>query len=162
MGGSKRASEWPISESWVSANWHEKGGIVHGALTRTHPSGKTAAALFEVDLADRGVVSVKKFTDAHPAEVQQELVRRSSDAAQMHVTEPELIAKLVRDARAYGEKRGHEQPKGIGDAMSLFPDVDPEMCPHTFLTGDPLDDEVTDEIAKGGLWSSFKRRVGLS
>ena len=160
MGVNTRAAEWPLSESWISQNWHEQGATVHAMLTRTHPSGRMAAAVFEVDLAEKGVVSASVLSDAHPAEVQQELAKRSTDLSGMQVVEPELVVKLVREGSLFGEVNGHAQPADIGPGLALFPDVDAKHCPHAIHTGLPSDASASGG-SEDGLWASLKRRVGL-
>ncbi len=159
-GRNTRAAEWPLSESWISQNWHEQGAHVHAMLTRTHASGRMAAAVFEIDLAERGVLNAAVLTDAHPAEVQQQLARNSTDLSGMQVVEPELIMKMVREADLFGETNGHRQASDIGAGLALFPDVDAKDCPHAILTGKVT--ETSGEQAKsGGIWSTIKRTVGL-
>lgn len=160
-GRNTRAAEWPLSESWVSGNWHEVGATVQCMLTRTHPSGRMAAAVFEVDLAERGVVTADVLTDAHPAEIQQQLSRRSTDLTAMQVCEPELVLKIVREGRRHGEAQGHSQPADIQTAMALFPDVDADVCSHAIHTGKATASGTGESAASGGLWDSFKKRIGL-
>ncbi len=159
-GRNTRVAEWPLSESWISQNWHEQGAHVHAMLTRTHASGRMAAAVFEIDLAERGVVNADVLTDAHPNEVQQQLARNSSDLSSMQVVEPELIMKMVREADVFGQSNGHRQASDIAAGLSMFPDVDALDCPHAILVGKVS--ETTGTPAKsGGIWSTIKKTVGL-
>jgi hypothetical protein len=159
-GRNTRAAEWPLSESWISQNWHEQGAHIHAMLTRTHTSGRMAAAVFEIDLAERGVVNASVLTDADPAEVQQQLARNSTDLSSMQVVEPELIMKMVREADLFGETNGHKQAADISKGLGLFPDVDARDCPHAILVGKPSESTGT-EAKSGGLWSTIKKTVGL-
>jgi hypothetical protein len=155
-----RPGAWPLSEAWISQNWHERGATVHGALTRTHATGRVAAAVFTVDLAERGVVDVQKLVNVHPAEFQAELMRRSADLNQLQVCEPELVARMIQDARSFGAANGHAQPRDLDAALELFPDVDPSRSRHAPHLGDPAA-PVGEEAPATGLWASLKRRVGL-
>lgn len=159
-GRNTRAAEWPLSESWISQNWHEQGAHVHAMLTRTHPSGRMAAAVFEIDLAERGVINAAVLTDAHPAEVQQQLARNSTDLSGMQVVEPELIVKMVREADLFGETNGHSQASDIGAGLALFPDVDARDCPHAILVG-KAPQASESPASTGGIWSRLKKTVGL-
>jgi hypothetical protein len=156
VGSGKNVADWPLGEAWIGSNWPEQGARVHAALTRRHASGRVAAAIFDVDLKDRGVVDVKILKDVHPAELAQALSQRSTESTPLHVTEPALVAKLVREGAAHGELGGHPQPD-VDEALGLFPDVNPKAATQAILVGDT----PPPPPPKEGLWTSLKRRIGL-
>ena len=151
---------WPVGECYVSSNWYERGAHVHAGFTRVHEDGRHAAAFFEVDLADAGVIACVAKAGLAEANVQGELVRRSSEDRPMLVIEPELVVKLVEAGAAWGAKRGSKLPPAYDKGQRLFGDVRGADSPHEILCGTE-DDPAADPVVEAGMFAAFKRRLGL-
>ena len=134
-GGFSAAADWPLGECYASATWYEQGAHVIAAFTRTHPSGRTAVAWFEVDLAERGVVGVHTGVVPQAEQALGFIGQYTSDEEPVLESTPELVAKLVLAAAAHGRAGGHAQPSDLAEATSLFRGVDPEGCTHDILVG---------------------------
>ena len=115
-------ADWSLGVAWASENWIEQGAQVAAVFSRRRPDGHVNAALFELDLADKGVVSAKVMSNLSDDRLLGEVGRRSEKT--MHEVSPHLVARLVREASGFGESRGHAQPKALSDALALMGDVD--------------------------------------
>jgi len=156
----EEAATWPVGECYVSSNWHERGAHVHAGFTRTHADGRRAAAFFEIDLAERGVIGCAAKMGLAEASIQGELVRRSSDEKPMLAIEPELVVKLVKAGAAWGAQRGGSLPPAYEKGLRLFGTVDGATCPHEIRCGTE-EDPAPAPAPTGGMFASFKRRLGL-
>jgi hypothetical protein len=119
-----RGAAWSVGPAWVSQGWHEQGAQVHAVFSRRRPDGHSSAALFEIDLAEKGVVAVKVISNASDDRLLGEVGRRSTEERAMQETSPDLVARLVREASAWGEQHGHAQPGHLKEAVDLMGDVD--------------------------------------
>lgn len=128
-------AHWPIGECYLGDGWYERGAHVHAVFTRRSADGQVAAAFFEVDLAERGVVEATSFGNGTDANVQAELVRRSTDEQALATSDPDRVAKLVTTAAAFGAERGHPLPAGYARAIGVFGDLDPDTCRDDILCG---------------------------
>jgi len=151
---------WPLGECYISSNWHERGPLVHAGFTRVHTDGRKAAAFFEVDLADKGVLDCVAKAGLQEANIQGELVRRSSDDNPMLVIEPELVVKLVEAGAAWGKSRGNALPPAYDKGHRLFGSVRGGDSPHEILCGTEEAPAPAPEAADG-MFASFKRRLGF-
>lgn len=132
------AERWPVGECYLSENWHEHGAHVHAAFVRNHSDGRLAAAFFEVDLREAGVIEVLARGGVSLGGVQGEMARRSELAGHaMLVAEPALVAKVVRTGLAWGRSRGRPDPDGLDEALGLLGELDGSDAPEAILTGDP-------------------------
>jgi hypothetical protein len=152
------ASDWPVGECYISEHWHERGAQVHAVFSRRHTGGAVAYAHFEVDLTERGVI------EASDHRVDQEQLLHAqlagwSERKAMVVAEPALVVKLVTEGKAYGRENGHRPPKGYGDAISLFGEVDPGSCTHIIDVGEADTDEVPKK--KESWLGGLKKRFGM-
>lgn len=154
------ASSWPVGECYLSSNWHERGAEVHAGFTRIHADGRRAAAFFEIDLAKKGVVGCVAKAGLSDANIQGELVRRSSDERPMLVMEPELVVKLVEAAAAWGASHGGSLPPAYANGLKLFGSVKGADSPHEIRCGTE-EDPAPPPPAAEGMFSAFKRRLGL-
>jgi hypothetical protein len=149
-GGLDKAVHWPIGECYLSSNWHEQGAQVHAAFVRTHPSGRSAVAMMEVDLAHRGVVSCEVGIVPGLDHVRALLMERS-DPYPMLETSPAQVVAVVEAGVAHGATEGATPPKGYADARNLFGDVDAEDSPHEVLVGAP----AAKDAPKSGWFSKL-------
>lgn len=146
-------SNWPVSQCYIGASWHEQGANVHAVLTRYHDEGRLVAAHFEVDLADRGVISASHRSDWQAGEFEAWIGQLGEDVEPMEVCEAGLIVKLVNAAATLNA----DPPKGYAQALALIWDIEPEG--PEFLVGP----EPTEETEKPGtsFWGGLKGKLGL-
>ncbi len=149
-----RAAGWPVHEVYVSEGWHEQGPRVRAILSRMRDDGRLAAAIFEVDLRERGVVEARLELDWQVPDLQRALVPASEEEA-LVACDPELVVKLVRVGARHGEDRGHRQAAGLERAEQLFGDLDPADCRQDILVGEEPPPAASGR--PGGLMASIKR-----
>ena len=134
--GLRDANRWPVSECYLSDNWYDQGARVHAVFSRAREVGPAAFAQFEIDLAERGVVSVR--TGVVPSlDHVRGLCVDLADKHAMLDTSPAQVVKVVRAAAEHGRSGGHGTPKGYEEAVRLFAGVDPDLAPHDVLVGEP-------------------------
>lgn len=149
---------WPIADCYISQNWPDQGPTIHAVLTRKHAGGTVAAALFEIDLAEKGVLSAELMIGVEPIRLYAELERRSQPISLLIVDEG-MVVKAVQEGSAFGVKQGHPQPENLAEVMALFGDAKP--APQQLLTGTGKKSasEATEE--GGGFFSSLRRKLGF-
>jgi hypothetical protein len=140
------AAGWPVHECWATEEWYEQGARVHVTFARRHESGRVAAAFFDVDLAEAGVVQASWRDDLTEQGYRYEVSERAQERV-MREVEPALAVKIVQEGLAWGERRGHDQAEGAARAMALFGDVRASKARDAVLTGRP--DVVEREPRKG-------------
>lgn len=124
-------ASWPVSECYLSQNWHEHGPRLQAVFTRAASDGRVAAAFFELDLAEEGVVDVLFRAPVSEQGVLGEVARRSESLGEpLQVDDALRVRKAVEAARELGG-----DPPGLADALALFGDLDPRACSDTFLIG---------------------------
>lgn len=151
-GGLDKAVHWRLDECYLSSNWHEQGAHVHAAFVRSHPSGRSAVAMIEIDLAHRGIVACEVGIVPSLEHVQALIMERSEPYPMLETSAPQVVA-VAESAAAHGASHGATPPRSYLDAQRLFGDVDPEDSPHEVLVGEP----EAEETPKGG-W--FSRLLG--
>lgn len=156
----EQASRWPMWDCWASQNWHEQGAHIYCCFARKHDDGTVAAAFFELDLAERGVVEVGTKAPSSQGEVHAELARLAGDDTPIVGVDPTLVVKLVDTARDFGEKRGHVQPSGLAHARRLFGGVRGSKNKSEILVGEP-DPNAPPPKASGGWFAGVKSALGL-
>ncbi len=154
------AALWPVGECYVSSNWFERGVVVQAGFTRVHSDGRKAAAFFEVDLADKGVIACVAKAGLTEAHIQGELVRRSSEETPMLLIEPELVVKLVETGADWGSGRGNKLPPAFDKGQRLFGDVRSADCAHEILCGTE-DEPAPAAPPSDGMFAALKRRLGM-
>lgn len=149
-------SGWPIHEAWISADWFEWERKIHAMVTRKHADGALAYALFEVDLADEGLVSCKTETGVGEGNVQQALLDRSQTTG-MVLTTPPNVLRLVQDALDWRRRRKLADPKGLAEALDMLDGVDVEDARFDYLFGHEDEEEATADMpARQGLWDKVR------
>jgi hypothetical protein len=146
-GGWSAAARWPVGECFLEPSWHEQGARTRAAFVRSHPSGRSAVALFEVDLTEVGIVDGRTHL-VDRVEQAQALVADFGGEDAMLVTSPEQVVAVLLAAEAHGRTHGHTPPRAFQDAASLWADIDPEAAPHEVLVGRP-----PEPASGGGFWS---------
>ncbi|MCB9760222.1 MAG: hypothetical protein H6739_10340 [Alphaproteobacteria bacterium] len=151
----QEAAGWDLADAYVSEDWHAQGPRVWAVFARQHSSGSMAAAIFDVDLRERGVVSAELRVGIPEGELHMELARLSQTKAMM-IVEAGLVVKVVKEGLAHGESRGVAQPEEAAEAMTLFAGVEPSYQDVLVGAEPPPPPEP-----EGGLFSSIKRKLGL-
>ncbi len=158
----KQAGTWPMWEAWATEDWYERGAHVHVCFSRKHDDGRIAAAFFELDLADKGILDATARTDATVQAVRMELGRRSGDEKAMVEVEPDLVVKLVDTAHHWGEKHGHPVPSSFQRARGVFGSTSGRHCDHEIRCGTHDPNEAPAASGQDGWFSKLKQAVGLS
>lgn len=149
----------PLSDCFISEHWHEQGPTIVGAVSRSHPNGRITAALFTVDLAEKGVTGAELVRDIEVDQLPALLSRRGGESAVVECA-PALVARAVADGLALGEANGHHPVRAYSEAAVLLEGIDPADCPHEMLTG-PAEAQAQPEPKKPGLLAGLKKRLGL-
>jgi hypothetical protein len=155
------ASGWPLHECWASPDWHERGVTVQAVLVRRHPSGRYAAAFFEVDLQDQGVLSSRVVVGLEEPNLNFELGKASSEDDPLVVVEAALVRKLVETGAEWGQSRDHGPKGDYRKACQLFGDVNVDDWPHDILVGGEEEDLEEADTEEPGFFFKLKRRIGL-
>jgi hypothetical protein len=154
-----QAGRWPIGECYLTEGWHEDGAQVSAVFIRQSESGARAVALFDCDLAARGVLRAEARLAQDERELNTLLAMRSEQRALLSL-EPELVVKLVLTAAAYGAANGSPPPETYKAAIALFGDVDPEACPITIPVGPASAPSPAPTPAPGLIRGLFGRWLG--
>lgn len=155
----EQTRNWPMATCWASDNWHEQGAQVVVAFCRRHDDGRMAAAYFELDLAERGVVSVHADAPLTEVQVHTELAKHSSEERPLLEVDPMLAVKLVHTARDWGVKQGHDQPSGLQRAARIFGGVRGSKAREEIRTGVPDPNAPPPQPTSDGMFASLKRRL---
>ena len=156
----ERAGRWPLFDCWASQNWHEQGAHVYCCFARRHDDGTVAAAFFEIDLAERGILEVSTKAPVAPADVHAELARLASDDHAIMSVDPTLVVQLVDAGWNLGRENGQSQPNGVKRARKIFGSTHASNGRHEILTGHP-DPNAPKAAPSGGLFSGIAKRLGL-
>ena len=146
-------SRWPLSTCYIGASWHERGCHVRAVLTRYHEQGRLAAAYFEVDLEEHGVVDAWQRADWKSGEFEDFIGSLGEHVEPMEMCEPGLVKKLLDTA----EPMTQDFPKGWPQALAMVWDVAPEG--PAFVTGPEPTGE--SEKASVGFWGGLKKSLGF-
>ncbi len=139
-GGSARvnmdkALRWPTGECYLSESWYDQGARVAAIFTRRSRSGRVVVGVFDVDLAERGVLEAGLRGGLSDVDVHAELARLSGEGTAMVAREPALVAKLVTEAWAFADERRVQQAHNYAKVARIFAGVDPADASETILVG---------------------------
>lgn len=148
------ALRWPVGECYLSQGWDEQGARAHAVFSRRSRTGRVALAVFEVDLAERGVLSASLSTGVADVDLQLALAEISSEDRAMIAHDPPQVVRLVTEGRDHGREAGHAQHPAAERAMRLFGDVDPSAATQPIPVGDE-----PPEPESSGLLDSLKSRL---
>lgn len=138
------AASWPVTEAWISADWHEPGVVVHAALFRGHQAGAEASVHLRVDLAGDAPLYTRCFEPAASNEARAALAE-VSEATPLIEAPPEAIARLLEDGLKIERRSERKPPPEAGRARELLKGLDANDCPWDFhILADP-DDLPTEE-----------------
>lgn len=149
------AASWDWAECFLTETWMERGASVMAVVHRRHSSDARVAVFFEIDLAD-GEIRWKALQGAHPAEVQQMLVRVSQDHP-MVMVEPETVLAVLEAALRERSRKDKGLPAGFASVREIFGDVQADSS--EVLTGTA--DDPGEEQVKPGLWANLRSKIGL-
>jgi len=153
-----QAAAWPAGECFAGDNWHEQGARLQVVFTRRRADGRVGAAFCEVDLGERGLVSVEVRTDLEQGTLNYEVSLRAQDRP-MVIVEPDLAVKVVLEAAAFGEHRGRDAPAALPRARALFGAIDGSTCRHDILCADGEDAGSGEAEASQGLMSRLTKML---
>lgn len=130
----RASADWPLHECLVTDNWRDTSEIVQILVARKSPAGQVAVGAFLVDLGCLGVKaafgrmldSVKEYK-----EVRDDMKSRQK----MTKADPNLAAKIIREAIAYAKDLGFRPDPAYRDAMRVLGDADPDACDEAILLG---------------------------
>ncbi|MBN2798119.1 MAG: hypothetical protein JXX28_03160 [Deltaproteobacteria bacterium] len=145
---------WPVWECYLSENWHEQGATVHAIITRRSGQGALAVATVQADLGVRGVVEHNLVGGLQEADLNRAVMAMSAEGVGMVMREPELVAKVLTTAAAYGVEMGFELPKGWERVVRFIDDIDVSAASDEILTGIPGAPEV-----KPGMLAGLRQRL---
>ena len=154
---SEVAANWDWSECFASEDWHDRGARVRAFAVRSHETGARTAAIFDIDLDRGGVVGVDLMQGAHPGEIQNEVIRISSDKPLM-VVDPGVVLALIQAAQRRALDTGAEDHKDLQKALEIFGETAPDKI--KVLTGSESDPGDDPEPESEGLWTRLKRSFG--
>lgn len=126
---------WPLGEAWLGQDWHEQGARVPAVITRSHPSGGIAAAMFDLDLRERGVVRSALLVGLDQDELNRRLAELSDSAPMVQIAPGHVLA-CVEAARGLSE----DLPDDFEHARALFGDLEVDRSIEV-LTGAPPEPE---------------------
>lgn len=132
-----QSPQWPLYESLLSLAWNEGDSLPTMLVARQSPrSGKIAAASFMVDLHCMGVkstfVRICKSADDYEKRMRTPLF----NTQYMEDAPLNLIAKIIREGLAFGERLGFSPDPEFHQARRLLGDVDPDTCDTPVHLGD--------------------------
>lgn len=152
------AAEWPVADCYISQSWPDQGPTIHAVFTRKHASGTVAAALFEIDLGERGVISAEAMIGEEPIRLYAELEKRSQPVSLL-IVDPGLVVKAVQEGRAFGKQQGVDEPEELAEILALLGDTPP--APQQFLTGREPKRAEPEPSEGGGFLAGLRRRFGF-
>ena len=155
---------WSEGECYLSQDWHEQGAHIWAIFTRRHPSGRCAAAMFELDLAEEGVQEVELLLGV----AEDQLMMRLANLSQKHplvVTGGEMVVHAVRTAESWSKAQEYELPEGFAEAVRLFGDFKLPPGMPDFKVGREAGDakrlQPPVEPQAEGIWGRVKKRLGF-
>lgn len=127
------AEKWPIVTALVPEDlWHR--GMGQLILTRRHPDGRVACAVFLVDSYCLGVKDAfwKIMTES---EYDDMLRKVQTSGGALDTVTPEHLAKLVYGAVDYAQALGIPPHPDYRHARMLLAGIDASQCPDIFEFG---------------------------
>ena len=152
------ALRWPVGECYLSDNWPDQGARVAAVFTRRSRGGRVAIALFDVDLAEEGVVAAD-LRAGSDFDLQSIVSRLSIDGRSMVVREPSLVVKLVRAGAEHGRSLGHAPHGAYARCSRVFGDVDPAKASDEIKVGTEPSANPPPKPAGEGLFARLRRKV---
>jgi len=126
---------WNLGDAWVGQDWHEQGARIPVVVTRAHPGGGIAAAIFDLDLSGGGVIRAGVAGPLQENELNDRLAKISEAAPMVQVGPGHALACV-----AAAEALTDELPQGWSDARAMFGDLELDASIE-ILTGTPPEPE---------------------
>jgi hypothetical protein len=123
----RASASWPLHECLLTKAWQDTSEIVQILVSRRSPAGQVAAGAFLVDLGCLGVkAAFGRMLDS--MKEYKEVQGQMSERQKLIKADPNLAAKIIREATAYAKDLGFRPDPGYRDAMLVLGDVDPDAC----------------------------------
>jgi hypothetical protein len=123
----RASASWPLHECLVTKDWRDTGEITQVLVARRSPAGQVAIGAFLVDLGCLGVKAAfgRLFdTLGEYKEMRDEMQSRQ----ELVKADPNLAARIIREAIAYAKELGFQPDPDYRDAMLVLGDADPDAC----------------------------------
>jgi len=130
----RASADWPLHECLVTKNWRDTSEIVQILVARKSPTGQVVIGAFLVDLGCLGVKAA--FSRMLDSVKEYKEVRDDMKSRQKLIkADPNLAAKIIREAIAYAKDLGFRPDPGYRDAMHVLGDADPDACDEPIPLG---------------------------
>jgi hypothetical protein len=123
----RASASWPLHECLVTRDWRDTSEITQVLVARRSPAGQVAIGAFLVDLGCLGVKAAfgRLFdTLGEYKEMRDEMQSRQ----ELVKADPNLAARIIREAIAYAKELGFQPDPDYRDAMLVLGDADPDAC----------------------------------
>jgi hypothetical protein len=124
----RASGSWPLHECLLAQEWQEEGAITQILVARRSPSKQIVTGTFLVDLGCLGVKSAFASLFDTQREYEQKLRSEMVARQSMVKTDPNLVAKIIREAIAYANNLGFKPDPDYRDAMLVLGDANPDAC----------------------------------
>ena len=129
------ASQWPLHAIFITKAWQETRQLTQILIARKGPSPLYAIGAILVDLGCLGVKNAfGRVTDDADYETLLHHMRKTQEIVE---TDPNLVAKIVREAVAYAGGLGFRPNRDLPQAMTVLGPADPDACPIEIPLGGP-------------------------
>jgi hypothetical protein len=123
----RASADWPLHECLLTKAWQDTSEIVQILVARKSPAGQVAIGAFLVDLGCLGVKAA--FGRMLDSMKEYKKVRgQMSERQKLAKADPNLAAKIIREAIAYAKDLGFRPDPAYRDAMLVLGDADPDAC----------------------------------
>jgi hypothetical protein len=123
----RASASWPLHECLLTKAWQDTSKIVQILVSRKSPAGQVAIGAFLVDLGCLGVKAA--FGRLLDTEREYKELRDDMQSRQKMIkADPDLAAKIIREAVAYAKDLGFWPDPDYRDAMLVLGDADPNAC----------------------------------
>ncbi|MFL7792493.1 MAG: hypothetical protein AB8I69_10165 [Anaerolineae bacterium] len=130
----RASADWPLHECLVTKSWRDTSEIVQILVARKSPAGQVAAGAFLVDLGCLGVKAA--FGRLFETEKEYKELRKEVESRQkMTKADPNLAAKIIREAIAYAKNLDFHPDPNYRGAMLVLGDADPDTCDEAIPLG---------------------------
>jgi hypothetical protein len=130
----RASASWSLHECLLTKAWQDTSEIVQILVSRRSPAGQVAIGAFLVDLGCLGVKAA--FGRLLDTEKEYKELRDNMESRQKMIkADPNLAAKIIREAIAYAKDLGFRPDPDYRDAMLVLGDVDPDACDEPIPLG---------------------------
>jgi hypothetical protein len=123
----RASAGWPLHECLLTKAWEDTSEIVQILVSRRSPAGQVAIGAFLVDLGCLGVKAA--FGRLLDTEREYKELRGDMESRQKMIkADPNLAAKIIREAITYAKDLGFRPDPDYRDAMLVLGGADPDAC----------------------------------